>query len=93
MPVSHDDAAPGRFDGPPRAVALGFEVDGGKLVGPRDLFDDPSFDRAREEANHLADVLRRQGPFEPHRLSLDEEEQAELPAATRRTEARWVDAG
>lgn len=92
MPVALDAAAPGRFDGPPRAVALGFEVTDGKLVGPRDLFADPSFDRAREEANHLADVLRRHGPFEPHRLPLDEQEQSELPAATSRTESRWVDA-
>jgi len=92
MPVALDDAAPGRFDGPPRAVALGFEIVEGKLAGPRDLFADPSFDRAREEANHLADVLRRQGPFEPHRLPFDEQEQAELPAAASRTESRWVDA-
>jgi fructose 1,6-bisphosphate aldolase/phosphatase len=92
MPVALDDASPGRFDGPPRAVALGFELADGKLIGPRDLFADPSFDRAREEANHLADVLRRQGPFEPHRLPLDDQEQAELPAATARTESRWVDA-
>ena len=93
MPVAVDDAAPSRFDGPPRAVALGFEVTEGKLGEPRDLFADPSFDRARDEANLLADVLRRHGPFEPHRLPLDEEEQAELPAATARTESRWVDAG
>lgn len=92
MPVALDDAAPGRFDGPPRAVALAFEVTDGKLEGPRDLFADPSFDRAREEANRLADLLRRQGPFEPHRLPLDEQEQAELPAATARTQSRWVDA-
>ena len=92
MPVSLDDASPGRFDGPPRAIALGFRVAGGKLAGPDDLFADPSFDRAREEANRLADVLRRQGPFEPHRLPLDEEEQAELPVSTARTESRWVQA-
>ena len=92
MPVALDDAAPGRFDGPPRAVALAFRVTEGKLDGPRDLFADPSFDRAREEANRLADLLRRQGPFEPHRLPLDEQEQAELPAAASRTESRWVDA-
>jgi fructose 1,6-bisphosphate aldolase/phosphatase len=92
MPVAHNAASPGRFDGPPRAVALGFEVAGGKFNGPRDLFADSSFDRAREEANHLADVLRRQGPFEPHRLGLDEHEQEALPAATARTESRWTDA-
>ena len=92
MPVALDDAAPARFDGPPRVVALGFEVALGKLSGPRDLFADPSFDRAREEANHLSDVLRRHGPFEPHRLPLDEDELLELPAATARTTSRWVDA-
>lgn len=47
MPVSVNDAHPARFDGPPRVVALGFQIHDGKLHGPRDLFDDPSFDRAR----------------------------------------------
>ena len=90
--LSLADASAGRFDGPPRAIALGFEIAAGKLTGPRDLFDHPSFDRAREQANLIADVLRQQGTFEPHRLPLDESEQQQLPAVATRTESRWVDA-
>jgi fructose 1,6-bisphosphate aldolase/phosphatase len=92
MPVRLTDASAGRFDGPPRAVALGFEIADGKLTGPRDLFDHPSFDRARDQANLLMDVLRQHGTFEPHRLQLDESEQQQLPAVAAHTESRWVDA-
>jgi fructose 1,6-bisphosphate aldolase/phosphatase len=92
MPVRLADASAGRFDGPPRAIALGFEIASGKLTGPRDLFDHPSFDRAREQANLIADVLRQQGTFEPHGLPLDEYEQQQLLAVATRTESRWVDA-
>jgi len=93
MPVAGRDASAGRFDGPPRAVALGFDLAGGRLGGPRDLFAGPTFDRAREQANLIADVLRQQGAFEPHRLPLDEAEQQLLPALASRSESRWVDAG
>ncbi|MEM3427580.1 MAG: fructose-1,6-bisphosphate aldolase/phosphatase, partial [Nitrososphaerales archaeon] len=47
MPVSLKNAKCTRFDGPPRVVALGFQLNEGMLVGPADLFDDPAFDRAR----------------------------------------------
>ncbi len=53
--------------------------DNGQLVGPIDLFDDPAFDRARKQANEIADMLRRHGPFEPHRLPLEEMEYTTLP--------------
>ena len=59
-----------RFDGPPRVVALGFQVHRGLLGIPRDMFADPSFDRARDTANTVMDHLRQHGPFEPHRLPL-----------------------
>ena len=72
MPVAIEDSTPTRFDGPPRVVALGFQLSGGKLVGPVDMFADKAFDRAREQANQMADFMRRHGPFEPHRLPLDE---------------------
>src|SRR5207245_5044997 len=72
MPVGLKDAHPARFDGPPRLVALGFQLADGKLNGPNDMFDDPSFNNARQEANNIADYLRKHGPFEPHRLPLDE---------------------
>ena len=48
---------------------------------------------AGEQANLIADALRQQGPFEPHRLSLDEGELQQLPTVAARTESRWVDAG
>jgi fructose 1,6-bisphosphate aldolase/phosphatase len=79
MPVAQPRATPSRFDGPPRVIALGFQVAQGKLVGPRDMFDDPSFDRARQLANEQADYLRRHGPFEPHRLGLKDMEYTTLP--------------
>jgi fructose 1,6-bisphosphate aldolase/phosphatase len=89
MPVSTGDAHPARFDGPPRVVCLGFQLKDGRLIGPRDLFDDPSFDRARSEANVIMDYLRRHGPFEPHRLSLDEMEYTTMPEVGARIADRW----
>jgi len=79
MPTSVAQATPARFDGPPRVVALGFQLANGKLVGPRDMFDDPSFDLARQKANEVADYMRRHGPFEPHRLGLKDMEYTTLP--------------
>src|SRR5690606_37224603 len=55
MRTSVEEAHPARFDGPPRIVALGFQLADGKLVGPRDMFDGPSFDNARQRANDVAD--------------------------------------
>lgn len=79
MPVCFRDANPLRFDGPPRVIAAGFQISDGKLIGPRDLFDDPSFDEARRKANEIANYIRKHGPFEPHRLSLSEMEYTTLP--------------
>jgi fructose 1,6-bisphosphate aldolase/phosphatase len=79
MPVSQKQATPTRFDGPPRVIAYGFQLNNGKLVGPRDMFDDPSYDLARQKANEVADYLRRHGPFEPHRLGLQDMEYTTLP--------------
>lgn len=79
MPVSFKDAHPARFDGPPRVIAAGYQLCQGKLIGPRDLFDDPSFDEARREANRIADYMRRHGPFQPHRLHLQDMEYTTLP--------------
>jgi fructose 1,6-bisphosphate aldolase/phosphatase len=79
MPVAMEDAMPSRFDGPPRVVALGFQLAEGKLIGPVDLFKDKSFDGARHKAIKIADYMRRHGPFEPHRLSAEEMEYTTLP--------------
>ncbi len=89
MPVSVADARPTRFDGPPRVVALGFQLAGGKLIGPADLFADPAFDEARRQANIVADYLRRHGPFEPHRLPLEEMEYTTMPDVMKRVQDRW----
>ncbi|MGW1679680.1 fructose-1,6-bisphosphate aldolase/phosphatase [Saccharopolyspora sp. NPDC002376] len=89
MPVSVADAHPARFDGPPRVVALGFQVHQGKLIGPRDLFDDPSFDRARAQTNEVMDYLRRHGPFEPHRLPLEDLEYTTMADLEKRLVDRW----
>jgi len=89
MPVSLKDARPSRFDGPPRIVALGFNVKEGKLVGPSDLFSDISFDRARLIANEIADYLRRHGPFMPHRLGPAEMEYTTLPSVLEKLKDRF----
>lgn len=89
MPVSFEDANPTRFDGPPRVIAAGFQLTEGELIGPHDLFDDPAFDPAREKANQMADYLRRNGPFEPHRLPSEEMEYTTLPKVQEKLKDRW----
>jgi fructose 1,6-bisphosphate aldolase/phosphatase len=90
MPVGVEDAHPTRFDGPPRVVCLGFQITDGQFVGPRDMLADPSFDRARAIANEAMDYLRRHGPFEPHRLPLDEMEYTTMPSVAERLAERWA---
>ncbi|MBE0414933.1 MAG: fructose 1,6-bisphosphatase [Dehalococcoidia bacterium] len=90
MPVALRESNPTRFDGPPRVIAAGFQLSGGKLVGPRDMFDDPSFDKARQIANEIADYMRRHGPFEPHRLPLEAMEYTTMPQVVRKLEGRFV---
>jgi fructose 1,6-bisphosphate aldolase/phosphatase len=89
MPTSVEDATPSRFDGPPRIVALGFQIKDGKLNGPRDMFADTGFDRARQIALETADYMRRMGPFEPHRVGLDELEYTTMPELLKRLQERW----
>ena len=90
MPVATYDSTPSRFDGPPRVVALGFQLAEGKLVGPRDMFADKSFDNARQQANDAADYMRAHGPFEPHRLPLEEMEYTTMPQVMRTLEGRFT---
>jgi len=91
MPVSVEDSTPTRFDGPPRVIALGFQLAEGKLVGPRDMFADRSYDLARKQANEVAEYMRRHGPFEPHRLPLEEMEYTTMPEVSKKLEDRFVD--
>jgi fructose 1,6-bisphosphate aldolase/phosphatase len=89
MPVSFGQAKCTRFDGPPRAIAAGFQLANGKLIGANDLFDDPAFDPARQRANTIADLLRGMGPFEPHRLPLDEMEYTTMPEVNKKLASRF----
>jgi fructose 1,6-bisphosphate aldolase/phosphatase len=89
MPVPLRDAQPTRFDGPPRVVGLGYQVHDGKLGRSRDMFADPSFDRTRQQVNEVMEYLRRHGPFEPHRLGLDEMEYTTMPEVAGRLKDRW----
>jgi fructose 1,6-bisphosphate aldolase/phosphatase len=90
MPVSLYDSTPSRFDGPPRVISMGFQLANGKLIGPRDMFEDKSFDNARKVANNVADFLRYHGPFEPHRLPLDEMEYTTMPDVMKKMKDRFV---
>jgi fructose 1,6-bisphosphate aldolase/phosphatase len=81
MPVGLQASKCTAFDGPPRIVALGFQVSNGRIASDdqgnpmiADLFDDPAFALARREAVHNASMLRRMGEFEPARLSSEEME-------------------
>ncbi len=86
IPVSIKQAMPTRFDGPPRVVAAGYQICDGKLEGPQDMFADMAFDNARQKGLEIADMLRQLGPFEPHRLPLEELEYTSLPIVLERLE-------
>jgi len=89
MPVPLRYSKCTRFDGPPRVVALGFQVKNARLVGPADLFDDPAFDNSRRIAELVADYIRRMGPFMPHRLGPEEMEYTTLPEVLERLKDRF----
>lgn len=91
MPCAQPQANPSRFDGPPRVICFGFQLSNGKLVGPRDMFDDPAFDGARRWSCEIGEYLRRHGPFEPHRLPLDSMEYTTMPEVMRKLEKRFTD--
>jgi fructose 1,6-bisphosphate aldolase/phosphatase len=91
MPVSVKDSTPSRFDGPPRVICLGYQLNNGMLVGPRDMLADKSFNLARHQANEMADMMRRHGPFEPHRLPLEEMEYTTMPEVMEKLKDRFED--
>ena len=89
VPVSFHEARAIRFDGPPRAIAAGFQLANGEFIGPSDLFNDPSFDLARQQAFTMADFMRRMGPFEPHRLPLEEMEYTTMPEVAKKLASKF----
>lgn len=90
LPVAFKDSKCTRFDGPPRVIAAGFQLANGALIGPSDLFDDMAFDPARREALDMADRLRSAGPFEPHRLPMEEMEYTTMPEVIEKLSSRFV---
>jgi fructose 1,6-bisphosphate aldolase/phosphatase len=81
MPVGLKSSKCTVFDGPPRIVAIGFQVANGQIScddegNPliADMFDDPAFALARREAIQNACTLRNMGEFEPARLSAEDME-------------------
>jgi len=97
MPVGLKDSRCTVFDGPPRIVALGFQVGHGKIASDddgnpliSDLFDDPAFDLARREAVEYAAVLRRMGEFEPARLGAETMEYTTLPKVLEKLKDKFV---
>lgn len=96
MPVGVKDAKCTVFDGPPRIVALGFQIVDGTIAGDddgnpliADLFGDPAFDLARREAVKYVTMLRRMGEFEPARLSVEEMEYTTLPQILEKLKERF----
>ncbi|MGD8565705.1 MAG: fructose-1,6-bisphosphate aldolase/phosphatase [Candidatus Bathyarchaeota archaeon] len=96
MPVGVKDAKCTVFDGPPRVVALGFQVADGEIASDSkgrpmiaDLFVDPAFTLARDESLKYASMLRRMGEFEPARLPEGEMEYTTLPQVLKRLKERF----
>ena len=96
MPVGLKDSRCTVFDGPPRILALGFQVGNGAIASDddgepliSDLFADPAFDLARREAVEYASVLRRMGEFEPARLSSHVMEYTTLPKVLEKLQKRF----
>ncbi len=81
MPVGLKASKCTVFDGPPRIVAIGFQLANGRISSYdegtpiiADLFDDSAFALARREAMQNACTLRNMGEFEPARLSSEDME-------------------
>jgi fructose 1,6-bisphosphate aldolase/phosphatase len=89
MPCGLDNHQPSRFDGPPRVIGMGFQLADGKLIGPRDMLGNNSFDRARQIALEVTDYMRRMGPFEPERLPMEEMEYTTMPEVAEKLADRW----
>jgi len=96
MPVGLKDARCTLFDGPPRVVALGFQVANGKIASDdegrpliADLFDDPAFNLARKEALKYAAMLRNMGEFEPARLSAEAMEYTTISQVLEKLKGRF----
>ncbi|MEM3027896.1 MAG: fructose 1,6-bisphosphatase [Candidatus Bathyarchaeia archaeon] len=89
MPVGLKDSRCSFFDGPPRVIALGFQLANGRLVGPVDLFEDVAFDHARRIALQMAEYIRRNGPIAPAILGPEELEYTGITETLKALESRF----
>jgi fructose 1,6-bisphosphate aldolase/phosphatase len=96
MPVGLKDSQCTVFDGPPRMVAIGFQICDGAIACDdegkpmvSDLFNDPAFDMARKESMEYAAALRRMGEFEPARLPAEALEYTTLPQVIEKLKGRF----
>ncbi len=100
-PCCVDDSDPTFFDGPPRLVAIGFQIKEGRLVGeenpdsspvgehkPIDYFKGSVFDHARRIAAQIAEYMRRHGPFMPEIVPPEELEYTTRPSVLKKLEER-----
>jgi D-fructose 1,6-bisphosphatase (EC 3.1.3.11) len=55
------------------------------------MFKDKAYDYARKVASDIANILRRQGIFEPHRLPSEEMEYTTLPKVIEKLSSRFFD--
>ncbi len=83
------------FDGPPRVIAMGWQVSNGALVGvednePVDLFDDPVWDYSRELATKIAFYMRTMGEIMPARIESEELEYTSLPKVLEKLKERFL---
>jgi len=83
------------FDGPPRVIAMGWQISNGMLVGvegnePVDLFEDPVWDYSRELATKIAFYMRSMGEVMPARVELEEMEYTTLPKVLEKLKERFI---
>ncbi len=55
------------------------------------MFKDKAYDYARKVVSDIANILRRQGIFEPHRLPAEEMEYTTLPKIMDKISSRFFD--
>jgi fructose 1,6-bisphosphate aldolase/phosphatase len=98
MPVGLKDSRCTLFDGPPRIVCLGIQVADGMMAADDDgkpmvvdIFDDPAFNLARQEAMQMASFMRMHGVFQPARLGPGAMEYTTLPDCLARLKGRFKD--
>lgn len=98
-PCCVEDSDPTFFDGPPRLVAIGFQLKEGRMVGeedpdkagigehrPIDYFKGSVFDHARRIAMQIAEYMRRHGPFMPEIVPPEELEYTTRPSVLKKLE-------